>query len=176
MGTIFRCSIIANFEIIAYLLLLITSAILLFGVSDLDTAFTSKLFIYSVLFAGMLSFPTNKGLFQFGKYLFLVGIGIFMTIGMKNDPKYVNDVMMNLIINRFWTVFIIASIISLVIAVYAYMNIDEVLSLRMLYQNSDVAIFEFSLLYILDRFCNITLSIVVCTFWLWFTIMAVWAT
>ena len=167
MGTTFRCWLIANFEIIMYLLLLIVSAILLFSISDLENAF--KIFAYSAIFAGMLSFPTNRGVFQFGKYLFLVVIGILMTIG-ANDQKYASDVMVSLIINKFWTVFIIASVISAFIAVYTYINIDEVLSRRMLWRNSNVSIFEYSLLYTLDRFCNISLSIVVCTFWLWLVI------
>ena len=153
-----------------YVLLLVVSAILLFGISDLDNAF--KIFSISALVAGMLSFPTNKSIFQFGKYLFLVGMGIVMTIG-ANNPENANDVMKSLIVNRFWTVFIIASVISVIIAVYTYINIDEVLSRRMLYLNSNVSIFEYSWLYTLDRFCNISLSIVVCTFWLWLIISVI---
>ncbi|MCL1867603.1 MAG: hypothetical protein FWF72_01455 [Paludibacter sp.] len=170
MGITCRCWIIANFEIIMYVLLLVVSAILLFGISDLDNAF--KIFSISALVAGMLSFPTNKSIFQFGKYLFLVGMGIVMTIG-ANNPENANDVMKSLIVNRFWTVFIIASVISVIIAVYTYINIDEVLSRRMLYLNSNVSIFEYSWLYTLDRFCNISLSIVVCTFWLWLIISVI---
>ncbi|MDR0982490.1 MAG: hypothetical protein LBM07_04515 [Culturomica sp.] len=171
MGKTFRCWLIANFEIIMYVLLLIISAILLFGTLDLEIAFAFKLFVYSALIAGMLSLPTNRGSIQFGKYLFLVGFGILMTIGVtigaKNDPEYANSVMLSPIINKFWTVFIIASVISVFVAVYTYINIDEVLSRRMLWRNSNVSIFEYSLLYTLDRFCNISLSIVVSTFWLW---------
>jgi hypothetical protein len=40
----------------------------------------------------------------------------------------------------------------------------------MLYRNSNVNLFEFSWLYTLDRFCNITFSIVACSLWL----LAVW--
>lgn len=171
MGTIFRCWLIANFEIVMYVLLLIVSAILLFGFSSLESGDALKFFTYFALFAGMLSFPTNKGAFQFGKYLFLVGMGIVMTVG-ANNPEYA-DVMGSLIVSSFWIVFIIASVISAVIAVYAYKNIGEVLSRRMLYRNSNVSLFEYSWLYTLDRFCNISLSIVVCIFWLWLIIIAI---
>ena len=172
MGTTFRCWLIANFEITMYVLLLIVSAILLFGISDSDSAL--KIFVYSALFAGMLSFPTNKSVFQFGKYLFLVGIGVLLTVGAK-DPKYTNDILMSSMVDKFWIVFIIASVVSALIAIYTYVNMDEVLSRRMLYWNSNVSIFEYSWLYTLDRFCNITLSIVVCTFWLWLTIVCTWS-
>jgi hypothetical protein len=141
----------------------------LFGISDFDveSGLNLKVFFYSALIAAMLSYPTNRGVFQFGKYLFLVVIGILMTIG-ANGAKYANDVNVdyNYILVGFWGLFIIASIISAIIAIYTYNNIDEVLSRRMLYRNSNVSLFEYSWLYTLDRFCNITLSIVVCTVWL----------
>ena len=156
----FYCWLIANFELIMYIFLLILSAIILFGFSDKDN--TLNIFMYLAVLMGILSLPTKKGVFQFGKYLLIVGFGIMM-----NDPKYDNNEFMSIFIPKFWIVFIITSIISAFIAVYTYMNIDEVLSRRMLYRNSNVSIFEYSWLYTLDRFCSISISIIACTFWLW---------
>jgi hypothetical protein len=150
--------------------MLTVSAIVLFVLLDFDVenGLNLKIFFYSALIAAVLSYPTNRGTFQFGKYLLLVAFGIFITIG-ENDAEYTKNMdaeFTKYAVMVFWIIFIIASIISGIIAFYTYNNIDEVLSRRMLYRNSNVSLFEYSWLYTLDRFCNITLSIIVCTIWL----------
>jgi hypothetical protein len=45
---------------------------------------------------------------------------------------------------------------------------NEVVSRRMLYRNSNVSLFEFAWLYTLDRFCNITVTIVYHGLWISF--------
>jgi hypothetical protein len=153
-----------------YVFALIVSAILVFGFSNANSEFILKGFAYSALIAGSISIPTKRGVFQFGKYLLLVGMGILFTVLIPKTEEFQKlDIQSQKILNImtvvFWIVFILASIVSAILAVYAYRNIREVLSRRMLYRNSHVGIFEYSWLYTLDRFCNITVSIVVCTFW-----------
>lgn len=169
MGVTFRCWLIANFEIVMYVFSLIITAILFFGIIDLDkaeaVAAIFKAYVGFAMFAGMMSLPSKKSTFQFGKYVFFVIIAIIVTISVRRELATVDETM-RLMIKLLWIVFIIATVISAVIAVYTYKNIDEVLSRRMLYRNSNVGIFEYSWKYALDRFCNISLSIVISTFWI----------
>jgi hypothetical protein len=157
---------------------LIASILLLLGFSA-NGVFALKLSAYMALFAGILSFPTKNGVFQFGKYLFLVGMGIIFTVALPKTEGFQEENIQyqefyNKAIIAFWIVFIIASIISAVIAVYAYRNIGEILSRRMLYRNSNIGIFEYTWLYTLDRFCNISLSITVCATWIIGVIGIIW--
>jgi hypothetical protein len=154
-----------------YVFTLIVNTILVFGFSDINNKLIFQGFMYSALFAGIVSLPTKSSVFQFGKYLVVVGMGILFTImASKSEGFQKLDIQAQkffiIMMIVCWTVFIVASIISAFIAVYTYKNIGEVLSRRMLYRNSNVSIFEYSWLYTLDRFCNISISITVCIFWL----------
>jgi hypothetical protein len=156
-----KCWLIANFEIVAYVLTLIVSILLLllgrlFGLMDFEKV--GEVIGYSALIAALLSLPTKRGVFQYGRYVLLLLPGIGMFMGTGEAPVWV--------IILYWTVLVIVSIISGVIAAYAYDNIDEVVSRRMLYRNSNVSLFEFTWRYTLDRFCSIAVSILVCGIWL----------
>jgi hypothetical protein len=119
-----------------------------------------------------LTFPSKKGKFQFGRYLFMTGAGIFFTIVYNlpditdNFSEYMGLLMLiQGSILLFWIIFLIASLISIIPAIYTYRHINEVISRRMSYRNSKVNLFEYSWLYTLDRFCSITISIIVCSSW-----------
>jgi hypothetical protein len=146
MKTTSKCWLIANFEIIVYVFALIVSAILaimVFGFSNVNSESVLKGFAYSAIVAGSISIPTKRGVFQFGKYLLIVGMGILVPVLIaKNEELDAQSqkILTGMII-LFWIVFILASVVSAVLAVYTYRNIGEVLSRRMLYRNSRVAIF-----------------------------------
>jgi hypothetical protein len=152
-----KCWVIANFEIVAFVLTLIVSAILLalFGLFGLVNSKDVGEVLGVAAVAALLSFPTKKGAWQYGRYVLLLLVGIGMIVNRDGDIPVWGTIL-------FWTVFAIASIISGVIAAYAYDNIDEVVSRRMLYRNSNVSLFEFTWRYTLDRFCSIAFSILAC--------------
>lgn len=158
----FNCWLIANFEIVMILLTAIVGSIAFFGYSGMENERAFRIYI---AMGGMflLIFPTNRGTLQLGRYIVMLGGVIFYMWYAKEHGALTNDVTHKAIITWFWWIFSIASVISVILAIYTFINFDEVTSRRMLWGNSDVMLFEISLLYTLDRFCNITVSIVACT-------------
>ena len=164
----FKYWLIANFEIAIALLSVIIGSIYIWGFID-----NIELGIYGgggVLFMlFVLVIPTQRGAVQFGKYILMLG-GVILFIWGKKNLGWTSDYseseaeMVSRFIRWFWIVFSIATVISVFLAVYTFINFDEVVSRRMSWRNSNVSLLEISILYTLDRFCNITVSIVVCTF------------
>jgi hypothetical protein len=160
MGATFKCWLIANFEIVMFFLFFIILGSL-FMFYDID----EEIWGYMICFA-LISFvctcPTNKGVFQFGRYFLILIFGILITVGSHQSDQIIEEVKTetsHLALRIFWINFAIASIIAIFPAIYTYHHMEEVVSRRMLYRNSNVSLFEFSWKYTLDRFCNITVSI-----------------
>jgi len=172
MNSTFRCWIIANFEIAMFWLVTILGGLffLIFASDKADILHKySKLLLGCGLFTFALNTPTKSAGFQYGKYIIMLVVAIFAMWSMKEPSGNLtleDMVKFKHLFTWFWILFSIASVISGVLAYYAYSNIDEVLSLRMLYRNSNVGLFEYTWKYTLDRFCNITVSIVTSILWL----------
>jgi len=171
MGSTFKCWLIANFEIVLTFVVIATGCIFFyFGFSEKKEPLIKPLFL-SALFLYAFNFPTTRGVFQFGKFLVVLGIFILFTLGILNpedvniDKSAVPGIML------MWSFFAVAAVIGGWLAIYAYNNIGEVLSRRMLYRNSCVSLFEYTWKYTLDRFCNITSSIITSVTWLAFFIL-----
>lgn len=171
MRKTFICWVIANFEIAIF-----GFSFIIIGLwSCLTAGFKVEVIISLLISASLvqiLTFPSKKGKFQFGRYLFMTGAGIFFTIVYNlpditdNFSEYMGLLMLiQGSILLFWIIFLIASLISIIPAIYTYRHINEVISRRMSYRNSKVNLFEYSRLYTLDRFCSITISIIVCSSW-----------
>lgn len=173
----FKCWLIANFEIFSFVLTAIIASIIYFGFlgsktveaeTDQETS-DSLAILFAVLFAYFVIFinPTNKNGVSFFKYIVTLGGLILLTWGVKSkgwimsDPKEVQAIFSRYI-TYLWIVFSIATVLSGWLAHYTYVNIREVVSRRMLWRNSNVSLFDFSWKYTLDRFCGITISIVLC--------------
>jgi len=168
----FKCWIIANFEIFSFMLTVIIGAILFFWFSGVETVGVKTnseisdplAYILTGIFAYWIFFiiPTNKAGVSFFKYFVTLGGLIFLTWGVKSQGWILIDLKGSQIVTYLWIVFSIASVISGWFAYYTFVNISEVVSRRMLWRNSNVSLYEFTWLYTLDRFCGITVSIVVC--------------
>lgn len=162
----FKCWLIANFEIVMFLLTVIVSIIAIWGFADIKNENAVTMCLCVLALVAIFSLPTKRGVLQFGKYILMLGGIILLMWGVKKGG-WVTDInekeMFERFITWFWAVFSIATAISIWFAIYTYVNIHEVVSRRMLYRNSNVNLFEFSWLYTLDRFCNVTVSIVTCT-------------
>ena len=101
----------------------------------------------------IVAIPTKSGIFNTIKYFVVVGSIFLILLGQEK-------------VFWFWVVFSFASAISGYMAYYAYVNIDDVLSRRMLYRNSSASLFEYTWKYVWDRFSNISVSIITCVTWL----------
>jgi hypothetical protein len=148
-----------------FLLMLIIVGSLLFIFSP-DAAGALKVVAYFAFISFICTWPTKKGALQFGRYFLVLGAAILCTLGAHQPDHEISQGVWFI-----WINFAAASAIALWPAIYAYRNIDEVVSRRMLYRNSNVSLFEFSWKYALDRFCNITVTIAYYGSWISFIVL-----
>lgn len=153
----FNCWLIANFEITTTLLTIIATSIIFWGFAGgLDNKTACVIYIVGGI-SLLATIPMNRVVIQLGKYIImLIEVTFFMII--KRD-----DTTTDIFFQWFWLFFGIASVISAFLSLYTYTNFNEVVSRRILWRNSNVSLFENPLLYALERFCNISISIIVCT-------------
>ena len=137
--------IIANFEGVIFCIIFSIIAIFLFSnppIKDDGTIISHKglleLLILSAVFIGGLTLQTKNAGVGIIKYLLIVAFLSWTFL---------------------WILFIGSSVIGLISAIYAFLNFDDVVSLRMLYRNSCVSLFEANWLYTIDRFAGLSLSI-----------------
>lgn len=166
----FKYWLVANFEIFLGLFTIIVGAILMFTFisfpedGDIVKLKIISYFSISALFLILLTFPTKndkKGLALI-ILLLLPLIVISIIKGIEDYPFSIEKT--NILLRWCWIFFSVGIIISGPLAYYTYVNIDEVVSRRMLYRNSNVDLFEFTWKYVLDRFFSITASIFICCF------------
>lgn len=174
-NTTFRCWLIANFEIVLFWFTVIIGSLLLFitdrekflNLSDTRQNDLISAHFVSIVILAIFNVPTKRAAFQYGKFLVMIGVVVIIMLNMTQmDFSSYESELMNRLVAWFWIIFSIASIIGGWLAYYTYNNMGEVLSRRMLYRNSNVSLFEFTWKYTLDRFCNITVSIVTCIGWI----------
>ena len=142
--------IIANFEGVIFCIIFSIIAIFLFSnppIKDDGTIISHKglleLLILSAVFIGGLTLQTKNAGVGIIKYLLIVAFLIWR-------PGLDDSLIQN---------FLSWSVIGLISAIYAFLNFDDVVSLRMLYRNSCVSLFEANWLYTIDRFAGLSLSI-----------------
>lgn len=152
--------IIANFEGVIFCIIFSIIAIFLFSnppIKDDGTIISHKglleLLILSAVFIGGLTLQTKNAGVGIIKYLLIVAFLIWR-------PGLDDSLIQNFLSWTFlWILFIGSSVIGLISAIYAFLNFDDVVSLRMLYRNSCVSLFEANWLYTIDRFAGFSLSI-----------------
>ncbi|MCL2598049.1 MAG: hypothetical protein FWD66_10475 [Paludibacter sp.] len=167
MNSTFKCWLIANFEITFCIITLIVGSISFFIFADKGNVGVVRLYLFTGFFLFALNVPTKNGTFQYGKYIVMLGFIILVTIfGTKTTDISNHTLGYRVIMLVIWISFVIANGISAWMAHYTYNNMDEVLSLRMFWRNSNVSLFEITWKYTLDRFCNISFSIETCILWL----------
>jgi hypothetical protein len=163
----FLCWVVSNIEIACAVAFWIIGSLIILIVG-VEYEKMSKLAAMGVL-AVLLAITCAQGkqrFFSLIKYLIIV-IAIAALIftpememeeNMKDNPLYLYR-------NLLFASLIIGAIFGIFVAIYANRNIDEVISRRMLYRNSNVALFEVRWLYIVDRFAAaasaITLDVMV---------------
>lgn len=157
---------IANFEGILFSAVLLTVSIFLFNnppVKDDGIVMSSKgileLIALSTVFVAGLTLQTKSFAVGVVKYLLLLAFLIWGKGVIGELQLYINWTFA-------WGVFVGSSIIGIISAVYAFSNFDDVVSLRMLYRNSSVSLFDECWMYVIDRFTGFSISIFLNTYWL----------
>lgn len=161
--------IIANFEGILLSIVLAISAIILFSNSpmkDDGTILSIKeileLFTISAVFLAALTLQTKSCGVGVIKYLLLLAFLIWGHGIFKDSQLQI------LSWTLAWIIFVGSSVIGIISAIYVFLNFDDVVSLRMLYRNSSVSLFEIEWQYIIERFTCISFAIFINAYWLIF--------
>ena len=156
MNSTFKSWLIANFEIFVTVILAII-------IIPLHAIFIGKWDLGSLVLPAFLIFipfalaatPPNLIESILSYLVALAGCVYFIVSGPPEEFKE-----LRWLASGFLPILIGASVIGFFLARYAYRNFDEILSHRMLYLNSSASLFEMQWKYTLDRFCNISFSIV----------------
>jgi hypothetical protein len=160
--------LIANFELAFFWVVTIIGVffLLVFGNKGCEEAYSRGIGLTFLLglFLLAVNTPSKSSMFQYGRYLVMMLLIIFLIVG--NKEAELEERLPTAFFASFWIFFAIATAISAFAAYYAYVYIDEVLSRRMLWRNSNASLFEFTWKYVLDRFCNISVAIITCVPWL----------
>lgn len=161
--------IIANFEGILLSIVLAISAIILFSNSPMKDDGTIlyikeilELFTISAVFLAALTLQTKSCGVGVIKYLLLLAFLIWGHGIFKDSQLQI------LSWTLAWIVFVGSSVIGIISAIYVFLNFDDVVSLRMLYRNSSVSLFEIEWQYIIERFTCISFAIFINAYWLIF--------
>mgnify|MGYP000785087328 FL=1 len=161
--------IIANFEGVLISIVFAISAIILFSnppMGDDGTILSTKaileLFTISAVFLAALTLQTKSCGVGVIKYLLLLAFLIWGH-GILEDSQ-----LQILSWTLAWIVFVGGSVIGIVSAIYVFLNFDDVVSLRMLYRNSSVSLFEIEWQYIIERFTCISFATFINAYWLIF--------
>lgn len=161
--------IIANFEGVLISIVFAISAIILFSnppMEDDGTIMSTKaileFFTISAVFLAGLTLQTKSCGVGVIKYLLLLAFLIWGHDILEDSQLQI------LSWTLAWIVFVGSSVIGIISAIYVFLNFDDVVSLRMLYRNSNVALFEIEWQYIIERFTCISFAIFINAYWLIF--------
>ena len=145
----FKSWLIANLEIVYYLALaLILGGAALFGHLGVEE------WTAIIILSGCLLFISLVGIKHgFGAFMVIVlFLGLPFLGSVANSPRFSQVISFFAARLPFLIgAFIVAVIIGIVIAIYAYRNFDDVVSLRFLYRNSEVSVFEEAWKYAFNR-------------------------
>ena len=163
MNSTFKSWLIANFEIFATAVLAVifvpSYAIFIGDWQDMGKMFMLVLIIVAPAIPATVpkeGVETILAILDILFYLAILGGGIYFTV--TGLPEEYKD--LQVLLYLFYPVFIGVSVLSFFLARYAYRNFYDVVSIRMLYQNSNASVFEVKWRYALDRFCKITYSMI----------------
>lgn len=149
---VFLSWLVANFEVFVTVLLCIVFGIL-FAVGIDSSVFTTQekwgLIAVAVFFMALPASITVKN-FEMSMIMFLLMLAGYIYVIVSPD------VVSNATLPWMPTALIASGAVSLVVAlaigIYTAINMDDVVSRRMLYVNSDVGMFDMTLKYSLNRF------------------------
>jgi len=168
MSSTAKCWLIANFEIILFLITVLVSIIFWIIIAvDFESGIMGSLVFGGIL--AIFNIPTKKGTVQYGKFIMMLVFIFLLMAGTPEDLEFRE--FRRIMILNFWITFFFASVIAGELAHFTYHNIHEVVSRRWLFRHSNAELFEHTWKYTLDRFCNITTSIVSCLLYVRFIVV-----
>lgn len=122
--------------------------------------------IFFFLFSCTLFHPTRKLCFGIIKYFGLTLAHVLYSVLVLKFSSNAHETVIAVWIT--WAIFVASSSIGGWTAYNSNQNIDEVVSLRMLYKNSSVDLFEITRKYSINRFCVISFSLSAFIYWMIF--------
>lgn len=144
--------LIANFEIMTTVLLCIVFGIL-FAVGIDSSAFTAQekwgLIAVAVFFMALPASITVKN-FEMSAIMFVLMLAGYIYVIVS--PDVIRNATLPWMPSALIASGAVSLIVALAIGIYTAVNMDDVVSRRMLYVNSDVSMFEMTLKYSLNRF------------------------
>ena len=159
--------LIANFETVATIVLSLVFCLLIFRGTDWaageDKNFCIGLVVSMVLLMAVPSLFTAK---SFGVtlvfFILIIGGLIYTALNLSviKPEAQIYSIAVKLLISS-----VPAFILAIPVGVFTAKNMDEVVSLRMLYVNSNVDMFEMTLKYTLNRFMTAFIYLVWAGFW-----------
>ena len=148
MGT-FKSWLIANLEIIYYLALgLIILGVALFGHFGADEWFAVILLSVVLFIISVASIKHGFGILIF--LIFVVGLPLLSSVLESGHFASVYS-FFKCHFTFLLIAFVVAVVVGILIAIYAYRNFDDVVSMRFLYRNSEVSVFEQAWKYAFNR-------------------------
>lgn len=159
--------LIANFETVETIVLSLVFCLLIFRGTDWaageDRNFCIGLVVSMILLMAVPSLFTAK---SFGVtlvfFIFIIGGLIYTALNLSviKPEAQIYSIAVKLLISS-----VPAFILAIPVGVFTAKNMDEVVSLRMLYVNSNVDMFEMTLKYTLNRFMTAFIYLVWAGFW-----------
>lgn len=131
---VFLSWLIANLEILFLLFVSIMTILKIINGVELSVVYLIGMIIYLV-FSAIRSAKSFGGSF----FIALISALVYLYLYFENS-------------SLFWSILTPTLIVSTAIGIFTAIFKEAVISRRMLYVNSGVAMFEFSLLYVLNRF------------------------
>jgi hypothetical protein len=164
--TTFKYWMVANFEILAVVVAGFISILLVlcFYNEEQHPDMSTGNMIGMVIFISFLICMQGKSRYtSLIKYLIVLLFCVIAAIVIFVGPIEDEGFKIPRIVAVFFVIFFVAgTIIGVKLAIFTNRNIDEIVSRRMLYRNSSVALFEIKWVYTLDRFAGVASSITLC--------------
>ena len=149
---VFLSWLVANFEVFVTVLLCIVFGIL-FAVGIDSFVFTAQekwgLIAVAVFFMALPASITVKN-FEMSMILFLLMLAGYIYVIVS--PDTIGSATLPWMPTALITTGVVSLVVALAIGIYTAINMDDVVSRRMLYVNSDVGMFDMTLKYSLNRF------------------------
>ena len=144
--------LIANFEIMTTVLLCIVFGIF-FAVEIDSSVFTPQekcgLIVVAVFFMALPASITVKN-FEISAIMFVLMLAGYIYAIVS--PDVIGNATLPWMPTALITTGVVSLVVALAIGIYTAVNMDDVVSRRMLYVNSDVNMFDMTLKYSLNRF------------------------
>ena len=144
--------VIANFEIILTVVICIVFGILFAKGIDPGTFSTEEKWGIIAIAVFCMAMPASMTVKNFSMSAIMFALMLAGYIYAIVSPDVIGNATLPWMPSALIAIGVVSFIVALAIGIYTALNMDDVVSLRMLYVNSDVDMFDMTLKYSLNRF------------------------